>query len=91
GPWIGHRSHTFETTGRWMTQRERWALCRTSRFEVDPERVAWLRDEGIRGLRWWSADELRTAGALTTPRRLAQLLDDLREGRVPAADENLRV
>jgi predicted amidohydrolase/predicted NUDIX family NTP pyrophosphohydrolase len=93
GPWIGHCSHTFETVeaGRWMTQRERWALCRTSRFEVDPGRVAWLRREGIDGLRWWSADELRTAGALTTPRRLAQLLDDLRGGRVPAADENLRV
>jgi predicted amidohydrolase len=91
GPWIGHRSHTFETTGRWMTQRERWTLCRTSRFEVDPERVATLRAEGIHDLRWWSADELRTAGALTTPRGLVRLLDALREGRVPDPDEDLRV
>ena len=27
GPWIGRRRHTF-WLGRWMTQRERWVLCR---------------------------------------------------------------
>ena len=74
-----------------MTQRERWVLCRTERFTVDPGHVAALRREQIHDLRWWSADELRATGAVTTPRRLVRLLDDLRDGRLPDADANLGV
>jgi predicted amidohydrolase len=90
GPWIGKRSHTF-WWGGWMTQRERWLLCRTEPFQVDPDHVASLAAENIRELRWWSARELRSAGVVTTPRDLARLLEGIAAGRLPAADTDLGV
>jgi predicted amidohydrolase len=90
GPWIGRRSHTF-WWGRWMTQRERWLLCRAEPFEVAAAHVASLSAEHIRELRWWSAGELRSAAAVTTPRDLAGLLDRIADGRLPDADTDLGV
>jgi predicted amidohydrolase len=91
GPWIGRRTHTFWWGDGWMTQRERWALCRTPPFPTDPDHVASLRREHIHELRWWSADELRGSGVVTTPRRLARMLDGVRAGRLPEADADLGV
>jgi predicted amidohydrolase len=93
GPWIGRRRHTFWSSwsGRWMTQRERWVLCRADSFEVDPGHVATLSAEGIRELRWWSTDELRSSAAVTTPRDLPELLDRIARGELPGADEDLGV
>lgn len=89
--WIGRRTHTFWLRG-WMTQRERWALCRTGRFEPDAALVASLRHEAIHELRWWSADELRSSGVTTTPRTLARLLDAVAAGDpagLPGPDTDL--
>lgn len=91
GPWIGRRSHTFWWGRRWMTQRERWVLCRTEPFEVDATHVASLAAEYIRELRWWSAGALRCSGVVTTPRDLAGLLDGIAGGRLPDADTDLGV
>jgi hypothetical protein len=74
-----------------MTQRERWVLCRADSFEVDPGHVAALSAEGIRELRWWSTDELRSSAAVTTPRDLPELLDRIARGELPGADEDLGV
>jgi len=74
-----------------MTQRERWVLCRTRPFPIDPGHVASLRSEGIHELRWWSAEELRSSGVTTTPRELARVLDGVRAGRLPPADADLGV
>jgi predicted amidohydrolase len=90
GPWIGGRRHTF-WLGRWMTQRERWVLCRAEPFEVDPAHVATLSSEAIQELRWWSADELRSSAALVTPRDLPDLLDRIAGGDLPDPDENLGI
>ena len=90
GPWIGRRCHTF-WLGRWMTQRERWVLCRPEPFQVDPAHVTSLAAEGIAELRWWSADELRAAAAVVTPRDLPGLLDRIARGNLPGPDEDLRV
>jgi 8-oxo-dGTP pyrophosphatase MutT (NUDIX family) len=90
GPWIGRRTHTFWWR-RWMTQRERWVLCRTGPFEVDAAHVASLSAEHIRELRWWSAGELRSSGVATTPRDLAGLLDRIAGGRLPDAGTELGV
>jgi predicted amidohydrolase len=90
GPWIGRRSHTF-WWGRWMTQRERWVLCRTGPFEVDATHVASLAVENIHELRWWSAGEIRSSGVVTTPRDLAGLLDRIAGGRLPHAGTELGV
>ncbi|MFL6250144.1 MAG: NUDIX domain-containing protein [Actinomycetes bacterium] len=90
GPWIGRRHHTF-WLGRWMTQRERWVLCRADPFEVDPGHVATLFAEGVRELRWWSAHELRSSATVTTPRSLPELLDRIAAGDPPDGDEDLGV
>jgi predicted amidohydrolase len=90
GPWIGRRTHTFWWRG-WMTQRERWVLCRSGPFPIDARLVASLRSENIREMRWWSADELRSSGASTAPRGLAGLLDALSDGRLPDPDTDLGV
>ena len=90
GPWIGRRCHTF-WLGRWMTQRERWVLCRAEPFEVDPAHVTTLATEGIGELRWWSAEELRASGVVATPRDLAALRARIAHGDLPEPDEDLGV
>jgi predicted amidohydrolase len=90
GPWIGRRQHTF-WLGRWMTQRERWVLCRADPFEVDPGHVATLSAEGIGELRWWSSDELRSSAVVATPRDLPGLLDRIARGDLPDPDQDLGV
>jgi len=90
GPWIGRRCHTF-WLGRWMTQRERWVLCRAEPFEVDPAHVSSLAAESIAELRWWSADELRASAAVVTPRDLPGLLDRVARRDLPGPDEDLGV
>ena len=90
GPWIGRRCHTF-WLGRWMTQRERWVLCRAEPFEVDPGHVATLSAEAIQELRWWSADELRAEAPSVTPRDLPGLLDRIACGDLPGSDDDLGV
>jgi 8-oxo-dGTP pyrophosphatase MutT (NUDIX family) len=88
GPFIGRRCHTF-WLGRWMTQRERWVLCRAEPFEVDPAHVTTLAAEAIQELRWWSADELRAAAVVATPRDLPDLLDRIARGHLPGPDQDL--
>jgi 8-oxo-dGTP pyrophosphatase MutT (NUDIX family) len=90
GPWIGRRCHTF-WLGRWMTQRERWVLCRAEPFQVAPAHVATLAAEAIRELRWWSADELRAQAPIVTPRDLPDLLDRIARGDLPGPDHDLGV
>jgi predicted amidohydrolase len=88
GPWIGRRCQTF-WLGRWMTQRERWAFCRADAFEIDPAHMASLSGEGIREMRWWSAEDLRSEGVVTSPRSLPGLLDRIAGGSLPDPEEDL--
>jgi hypothetical protein len=74
-----------------MTQHERWILCRTAAFEPDPGLMPALRAEGVDDLRWWSADEIRSAGVATAPSDLADLLDRVNAGRLPDAGTDLGV
>jgi predicted amidohydrolase len=91
GPWIGHRAHTFQFGQRWMTQRERWLLCRTAPFGLETAPVEALRAEHVHELRWWTADEIRSAGMVTAPRGLADLLDEVNAGRLPDPGTDLGV
>ena len=90
GPWIGRRCHTF-WLGRWMTQRERWVLCRAEPFEVDPAHVTTLAAESIAELRWWTPEELRASAANVTPRDLLGLLDRIARGDLPGPDDDLGI
>ncbi|HET9732365.1 MAG TPA: nitrilase-related carbon-nitrogen hydrolase [Acidimicrobiales bacterium] len=89
GPPIGHRSATFPVNGRWFSQAERWYVCRCPPFEVPSEVPALAAAEGIRELRWWSADELRAAAVDTAPRQLAGLVDAVVNGRLPDPSSDL--
>jgi predicted amidohydrolase len=91
GPWIGQRSHTFQLGTRWMTQQERWILCRTGHFEVDRSLAASLRAENVHDVRWWTADEIRSSGIVTAPSGLADLLGAVYAGRLPPPDIDLGV
>ena len=86
GPCIGGRGGTFLIGDDWFTQHERWYLVRCPRFEVDVDLTASLGSEGIRAQRWWTAEELRAEGVDTAPRNLADLLDRVNAGDLPAAD-----
>ena len=90
GPWIGRRCHTFWLS-RWMTQQERWVLCRAEHFDVDAAHVALLAAEGVQEMRWWSAGELRSTGIVTSPRELPALLDRVTAGDLPDENEDLGV
>ena len=80
GPHIWSREHIIPfLDGRWDGQRDRIFLVPTERFEPSP-RLSWdeLRAERLHELRWWSADELRAADAITfAPARMTQLFDRL--------------
>jgi 8-oxo-dGTP pyrophosphatase MutT (NUDIX family) len=89
GECIGRRGGTFPVDGGWLTQHERWYVSRCAHFEVADDVVAGVRSEGIRSVRWWSSEELRTARIDTTPRDLADLLDDVVAGRSPMEDTDL--
>jgi predicted amidohydrolase len=89
GPLLGRRGGTFRVGGRWFTQYERWYLCRCDAFEVPPHVLAEVQREGIRDLRWWSADELRTEGVDTGPRDLADLLARVLAGDLPDPEGDL--
>jgi predicted amidohydrolase len=90
GPFIGRRCRTF-WLGRWMTQRERWVLCRVEPFEVDPAHVATLAAEAIQELHWWSPDELRAGGIMTHPRDLPGLLVRVARGDLPGPEQDLGI
>jgi predicted amidohydrolase/8-oxo-dGTP pyrophosphatase MutT (NUDIX family) len=89
GPAIGRRGGTAQVGDRWLTQYERWYLCRTEHFEVAPDVVTAGRAEGIRDLRWWSAEQLRAGNVETGPRDLADLLDGVLRDELPAHDVDL--
>lgn len=91
GPWIGQRTHTFQFGERWMTQHERWILCRTGAFEVDRSVMASLSAENVHDVAWWTADQIRSSGIVTAPGDLAGLLGAVQAGRLPAPDADLGV
>ncbi len=90
GPAIGRRRHTLRLeSGRWMTQEEAWWLSRRATFEVAAEHLERLVAEQVVELRWWSAEELRRAGAVCVPRMLPELIEAVAAGRLPEADADL--
>jgi len=85
GPWIWTREHEFVFRGRRYHQRERFFLARCEPFEVDESGLDALELEVVKGHRWWTAGEIRAASdAVFAPRQLADLIDALLGGEVPA-------
>lgn len=86
GPVIWVREHVIPLfVDRWDGQHERFFLVHTPAFEPRPHlSVEQLANEGMSGLRWWTAEELRGSADHFAPARLPTLLDELRGGVWPA-------
>ena len=85
GPCIWTRTHIIPFfDGRWDGQVERFFLVEVDPFEPVPLlSTDQLNAEFVTGLRWWSADELAASGEIHAPRRLPELVADLRAGGRP--------
>ena len=86
GPCIWTRTHVIPfLDGRCDGQVERYFRVVVDRFEPVPVlSIDQLRAEFVTDQRWWSADELAASNEIHAPRRLPQLVADLRAtGRPP--------
>jgi len=89
GPPLGQRCATFLLRQGWITQNERWYLCRCRPFDVGATVIEAVRAEGILRLQWWSSSQIRAAGIRTGPVDLADLIDAILAGRPPVPDADL--
>lgn len=84
GLWIWKREHVWEWEDKHYRSIERMYLLRTEHFEVDLSNAQEFELRWLLGWRWWSRDEIAAAsGELFVPRRLAELLVPILEGRPP--------
>jgi ADP-ribose pyrophosphatase YjhB (NUDIX family) len=86
GPCVWTRTHVIPfIDGRWDGQVERFYLVRAEPFEPAPLlTVEELRAEFVTGIRWWTGEELASSEAIHAPRRLPELLAQLRAHGPPA-------
>jgi double-stranded uracil-DNA glycosylase len=82
GPEIWTREHTFGWRGSILRQRERIWLVEVTRHEPAP-RVD-LAAELVADVRWWTPAELADTTEQLVPRRLPELLQELRTTGPPA-------
>lgn len=85
GPCVWTRTHIIPfPDGRWDGQVERFYLVELDTFEPAPRLTeTQLRAEFLAGIRWWTADELAVSSEIHAPRRLPQLVADLRSNGPP--------
>ncbi len=88
GPHIWSRLHIIPILDTdFDGQRDRINLVRTPRFEPEPT-IGWeaMRAERVHEMRWWSLDEILSAGDVRfAPRRLAELFGELITSGTPPA------
>ena len=87
GPCVWTRTHIIPfLDGRWDGQVERFHLVETEPFVPSPLlTVEQLRAEFVTDVRWWTPEELAASSEIHAPRRLPQLVADLRERGVPSS------
>ena len=87
GPCVWTRTHIIPfLDGRWDGQVERFHLVETEPFVPSPLlTVEQLKAEFVTDVRWWTPEELAASSEIHAPRRLPQLVVDLRERGAPAA------
>jgi TDG/mug DNA glycosylase family protein len=87
GTLLWTRTHWFADMAGWGGQTERHYLVRTPSFEPAPEIDPAAED--IEEFRWFSEGELDAV--VTAPTRLAQLLRDVLDGKLPAEPPDVGV
>lgn len=85
GPCIWHRKHIIPMFGgQWDGQEERFYLVHVEPFEPRPTfSVEDLAAEHVVGMRWWTPEELASTTEQFAPRRLPELLAQLRAAGPP--------
>jgi ADP-ribose pyrophosphatase YjhB (NUDIX family) len=86
GPCVWHRRVTVPFADELIEAHERYYLVRVPGHQVDVSGMEPGESAAVSGHRWWSLDEL--AGArdeVFAPRRIADLLEPLLRGEVPAS------
>ena len=85
GPCVWTRTHIIPfLDGRWDGQVERFHLVETESFVPSPLlTVEQLRAEFVTDVRWWTPAALAASREIHAPRRLPQLVVDLRERGAP--------
>lgn len=84
GPRVWRRRHTWRWGGHSVDSDEHFFIVRTQRTEIVPVQPAAVF-EVFHEIRWWSIEEIRSASdEVFVPRALADLLEPLLGGRVPA-------
>ena len=82
GPCVWTREHVIPLFGgRWDGQRERFHLVITDTARPTPRPqfgVEELANEGVTEIRWWTPEELAASSETFAPRRLPELVRDLR-------------
>ncbi len=92
GPWIWTRVHEFTFRGSRYRQNERFFLANCEPFEVDSSGLDELELELVKGHRWWTLAEIRSATNIVfAPRALAELLVPLVRGAIPTAPIDIEV
>ena len=74
GSQIWTREHVFELGGVWYRQQERFFLVRVEEFDARFNSLDEGEAEYLKGLRWWSPDELDAADERLVPGDLAALV-----------------
>ena len=87
GPCVWMRRHAWyaELSDIWYESQERYFLIRTDVFEP-----RWIKCDEIEvsetsGSRWWPTSEIERSDATFVPRPLAELLERLIQGEIPAS------
>ncbi|MDF8265122.1 NUDIX hydrolase [Luteipulveratus flavus] len=77
GPAVWRKTHLFSMDG-WDGQTDTFHPVVVERFEPRPAMTTeQLAAERVHDIRWWSPNDLRTAGVTFSPRRLPEHLDAL--------------
>jgi ADP-ribose pyrophosphatase YjhB (NUDIX family) len=80
GPELWDRRHAFAWGGRTIDQYERWFLARVAAFEPTRDGFTPQEADEIVEARWWTLDELHSAGERLVPDDFAQRLTDVLGG-----------
>ena len=79
GPWVWTRRHSYEWSGRWCDQYERFFVARTDDCRIYPQ----LEDTYVIDKRWWTVEQLLDSAEDFAPRRLAALICPIIAGDYP--------
>jgi 8-oxo-dGTP pyrophosphatase MutT (NUDIX family) len=78
------RDYLFGWQGRVERHLERFFLVRVAQTDVDTSQFEPTEAGGIRAHRWWHLDEIRASSERFSPEHLAEHLEPLLQGNLPA-------